>query len=201
MSSPAKLNFFDEVIDSPLLNDEMKKLFHRHVAQLLYVTKRFRFDCLLAVNVLCSKVQSPTESDDANLDRVYKYLIETQTKFICMKRGGKLNPRLYIDASFGCHPGGLSRTGVVLWMAGACVGAWTSRQNIVTKSSTEAELVGLTDGSGHGIWARNWLIRQGFSPFTLVIYQDNQSVIALTACDGGPSQRTKHIGIKYFYIR
>lgn len=49
----------------------------------------------------------------------------------------------YIDASFGIHFDGTSRTGMVMMIAGAVVAAWSVRQHLVTKSSTEAEIVAL----------------------------------------------------------
>jgi hypothetical protein len=62
----------------------------------------------------------------------------------------------YIDASFGVHADGTSRTGVVLMLAGAIVGAWSGKQKLVTKSSTEAEIVGLSDGLSHVLWQESY---------------------------------------------
>ena len=69
---------------------------------------------------------------------------------------------------------------MAVMLAGACVGAWTSKQKIVTKSSTEAEVVGLTDGLGHALWARHWMEAQGYTQEPTAVYQDNE---------GGPSNR------------
>jgi hypothetical protein len=79
------------------------------------------------------------------------------------------------------------------------VGAWTSKQAIVTKSSTEAELVGVTDGGIHAIWFLHFLIAQGYPSFAFVVFQDNTSVLALFKSEQGPSQRTKYLDIRYWW--
>ena len=49
----------------------------------------------------------------------------------------------------------------------------SSKQTIVTKSSTEAELVGLSDSANQGIFIRIFLIAQGYKMEPVTIYQDN----------------------------
>ena len=51
----------------------------------------------------------------------------------------------YVNAAFGCHVDGKSHTGLVVMLGGANVLCKSSKQKIVTKDSTEAELVGLSD--------------------------------------------------------
>jgi hypothetical protein len=51
----------------------------------------------------------------------------------------------YIDAAFGTHDDGKSHTGLVVKFGGATVLCMSSKQKIVTRDSTEAELIGLSD--------------------------------------------------------
>ena len=198
-NTPARLNLMDEDKNAELLGEKDRKKFHRNVAQLLYVAKRFRFDILLTISHLASKVQAPTEQDDKDLDRVYKYLNKTKDVKMVFNKGKAFSAFGMIDAAYGVHTNGVSRTGIMIFLFGVCVGAWTAKQKIVTKSSTEAELVALTDGSGHVIWLRNWLIGQGYPPDPITIYQDNRGVIDLMNGNLVPSQRTKHLNIRYFF--
>ena len=197
--TPARLNLMDVQNDAEQLGAQDKKKFHRHVAQLLYLAKRFRFDILLAISHLASKVQAPTTIDNKDLDRVYKYLNRTKGKKMIFLKGKLLSQHSMIDAAYGVHPDGVSRTGIMLFILGICIGAWTHKQKIVTKSSTEAELVALTDGCGHAIWMRNFLIHQGYTADPILIYQDNRGVIDLMNGNLVPSQRTKHLNIRYFF--
>ena len=84
--------------------------------------------------------------------------------------------RLFVDASYGVHSDGRSYTGscVVIGDVGA-VHCRSSKQLIVTKLSTEAELVGLSDSANQGIHIRSFLPAQGYTVGPVTIYQDNQS--------------------------
>ena len=51
----------------------------------------------------------------------------------------------HIDASFGCHENGKSHTGICISLGNGPVFVRSVKQKIVTKSSTESELVALSD--------------------------------------------------------
>jgi hypothetical protein len=51
----------------------------------------------------------------------------------------------YVDASHASDEGFKGRAATVLMCGGSMVGAWSKRQAINTKSSTETELFGLTE--------------------------------------------------------
>ena len=53
------------------------------------------------------------------------------------------------------------------------------KQCINTKSSTEAEIIGVDDGMPLVIWTCNFMTAQGYQIHDNVIYQDNQSAILL----------------------
>ena len=55
----------------------------------------------------------------------------------------------------------------------------SQKQHLNTKSSTEAEIVGVDDGMPLVIWTRNFMTAQGYEIHDNVIYQDNQSAILL----------------------
>ena len=86
-------------------------------------------------------------------------------------------------------------------MCGGVVCAVSRKQKLVTKSSTEAELVALSDGGTYVLWLRNLLVAQGYTMPPSVIFQDNQSVLAMMKETGSNSLRTRHINIRYYFIR
>jgi hypothetical protein len=106
----------------------------------------------------------------------------------------------YVDASYGVHEDGKSHTGAVITLGGGAIFAKSTKQHIVTKSSTEAELVAITDSLGEIVWIRRFLIEQGYVVPAVILYQDNMSTIAL--CNrGGAGHRTKHIKIRNFFVK
>ena len=86
------------------------------------------------------------------------YLKGTTTYGIKYYSGRDTNLTAYVDASHGTHlEDGRSRSGIVIMMAGGPILCRAHKQGIVTLSSTEAELVALTEGSTEVLWIRNIL--------------------------------------------
>jgi hypothetical protein len=131
------------------------------VAKLLYLAKRTRPEILTAISWLSSRVQSPTEEDLKKLNQVFGYLSKFIHRTLRYLRGGKFGFECFIDASFGVHSDRTSRTGIIAMLAGAFIGGWSSKQKLVSKSSTEAEVIGLSDGLSIVLWMSLWLQAQG----------------------------------------
>jgi hypothetical protein len=74
-------------------------------------------------------------------------------------------------------------------------------QKLNTKSSTEAELVGVDDVMPLVLWTRYFLEAQGYEVRENKVFQDNKSAILLE--ENGrrsSSRRTRHINIRYFFV-
>ena len=70
-----------------------------------------------------------------------------------------------------------------------------------TRSSTEAELVGVDDAAAMILWTKLFLEAQGYDVKKNIIYQDNKSAILLE--ENGKrssSKRTRHLNIRYFFM-
>jgi len=94
-----------------------------------------------------------------------------------------------------------SQTGATLSLGRGSPFSMSVHQKINTKSSTKAELVGVSDTLSIVLWTRNFLLEQGFTVKDNMIYQDNQSTILLEKHGYASSrQRTCHINICYFFI-
>lgn len=152
---------------------------------------------------LATCVTKCTGDDIEKLRRVLRYIAGTKDRGVIL-RPGKLGVcvRLYVDAAYGVHSDGKSHTGscVVLGESGA-VHCRSSKQLIVTKSSTEAELVGMSDSANQGIYIRNFLIEQGYTMAPITLFQDNQSCMALIDRGRSGAERTRHIQIRYFWVK
>jgi histone deacetylase 1/2 len=200
---PCDENLFEIKEDSDQLDDERKALFHSVVYKLLYVAIRVEIRILLAVNFLTSRVQNPTEEDWMKLLQVMQYIKCTTRSGIKFKPDGE-SFRLdqYIDVSHASHrPSYRSQTGDVLFLNGCLVQAHTGKQRLNTKSSTESELVGVSDRAGVCIWTKNFLVEMNFVVKSAVIHQDNQASINLIRNGKSFSDRTRHMNIRLFWIK
>ena len=107
----------------------------------------------------------------------------------------------WVDASFAVHPDMKSHTGGALIMGKGAVYGTSTRQKLNTRSSTEAELVGVNDVMPQILWTRYFLEAQGYDVSDSIIYQDNQSAMLLEKNGRASSgKRTRHINIRYFFV-
>ena len=128
-----------------------------------YLAKRAKPECLTAGAFLATRVTKCTEDDIEKLDRLIRYVRYSKDRGLVLRPGVRgIGVRIFIDAAYGVHGDGRSHTGscVVIGDVGA-VHCRSTKQTIVTKSSTEAELVALSDSANQGLYLRNFLISQG----------------------------------------
>jgi len=204
--TPAGANLFDIKENSPKLETQDRKKFHTLVAKLLYISKRVRPDILLAVNFLTTRVQEPTDEDHSKLMRVLKYLNRTKERGLTLRIGESVFVHAYIDASFGSHVhDGRSHAGAVVGIGEAlAILAKSSKQKVVSKSSTEAELIAVTDVIGDVLDLKGFINEMGYQVSgheQTTIYQDNQSTIRLMEYGPPCSSKLKHVRIRTFWIR
>ena len=199
-SSPAGEDLFD-IGDSPLLCSDKRERFHSMVAKLLYLAKRVRPDLLVSVSFLATRVLHATERDELKLTRTLKYLQATAQLGLTLEVSDKISVFGYVDASYGVHADCKSHSGAAVTLGKGIVYAKSAKQKVVSKSSTEAELIALSDSSSQVIYSRDFLIGQGYSLDAATIYQDNQSTMALVKNGRANSERSRHINIRYFFVK
>ena len=202
--TPARDNLFETDAESEKLNASEMKEFHTKVAKLLYLAKRTRPECLVAVSYLTTRVTKSTVQDRAKLHRVLGYLGETEGASIEFRPGEKgIVLEQYVDASYGVHIDGKSHTGSVINLGEfGAVFCGSKKQGIVTKSSTECELVALSDSAGQLIHAREFVMHQGHEQARPTeVYQDNMSTMALVKAGRPGNERSRHINIRHFWVK
>lgn len=200
-TTPAAPYLHEVRTQSALLPPQEAREFHTTVAKLMYLAKRTRPDILLAVSFLSTRVSAPTEDDAKKLRRALGYLRATPSLGLTLKFRKDVDVEAYVDASYAIHQDKKSHTGGLFCAGGGCFGATSSKQKLVAKSSTEAELIGASDFSGEAIALKGFLQHQGYPVKPIKIWQDNTSTLTLIARGGQASKRTKHIDIRYFYLK
>lgn len=200
VTTPATSKLFMINPTSRALGPQAAKQFHTVVAKLLYLAKRVRIDILLTIAFLCTRVKAPTESDQAKLDRLLKYLNGSKESVLVLEPKGELVVEGYIDASFACHPDGKSHTGLLVTLGGCTVLCMSSKQKLVTRDSTEAELVGLSDKVMGVMQCYDFVRAQGVKIAAPEVYQDNMSTISLVT-KGGGQYRTKYLKVRQAFVQ
>jgi hypothetical protein len=185
-----------------LLPEEKATLFHHAVAQLLFLSAQAHCDIQPVTAFLTTRVKSPDEENLGKLKRLVQYLKGTLHMPLILSADSMTMPRWWVDAAFAVHDDCKSHTGAGMSLGRGMAMSYSWKQKINTKSSTEAELVGVDDSLAYILWARYFLQEQGYDMEPSLLYQDNMSAILLeTNGKASSSKRTKHIKVKYFYIK
>jgi hypothetical protein len=107
---------------------------------------------------------------------------------------------ILIDASYSAYMDKMSHTGCVTTLGKGAIYSKSSTQKLNTLSSTEAELVAVTEASYQVLWTKFFLSEQGYVMQPATMFQDNQSTIHLLKNGQSNSERTRHMDIRYFFI-
>ena len=164
-ATPATGKLFDEDDTegvTKLSEPEADKFHHTSTAKLLYLAKRVRIDTDLAVSFLCTRVATPTFGDKRKLLRVLSYLNGTKTMHRIIGTNGMNYLQTWIDASYAVHRDMRGHTGGVMSMGKGAIVHGCSKQKVNTKSSTETEIVGVSDFLPYTMWASYFLKAQGY---------------------------------------
>jgi hypothetical protein len=201
-NTPATTNLFDIDDTSPLLDDVEHKRFHSAVALGLYMAKRGRPDLLTAISFLSTRVQKSTIEDMMKkLKRLGSYLNSTKDIKLRLSADSNLSIRSYVDASYGVHIDGKSHTGGTDTLGKGSYASTSTKQHLVTKSSSEAELVGISDRLSPLIAHKYFLEEQGFKVGPIKLAQDNRSTIVMAKAGKPIGKRTRHIAIRHFWVK
>jgi hypothetical protein len=199
-TSPAAAYLFTIKEGIEDLDEEQKEFFHATVAKLLFLCKRGRPDIQTAFTFLCTRVQQPTKHDYNKLSRVIKYLRLTKDPVLRLSANNLTIIKWWVNAAYGVNHDMKSHTGGIMSMGTGAVYSVSKKQKLNTKSSTEAELVGIDDVLPQALWTRYFLEAQNYKT-DAILNQDNQSTIKLADNGKASSGRgTRHINIRYFFI-
>ena len=149
----------------------------------------------ISVSFLTKTVLNLQLDNWSKLKRAIQYLRKISHVGMVLETAEIVGILAYIDASYGVHEDFRNYTWCVIGIGRGPVYAKSTGQKLNTKSSTEAELVALSDPISQVIWTRYFLEEQGFVMGPPVIYQDNMSTIKLVINGKSNSDRTKYITI------
>ena len=171
------------------------------MSQLLYLSKRARPDIQIEVSFLFNRVIGIYTDYYKNLSRLMNYIQGNIGLPLILSIDKLGNIKWYVDSAFVVHKDMMSHAGGFMNMGTGGAYVHSRKQNLNTKSSTEAELVGVDYLLTQLMWTGYFLKEQGYMIHDNVIYQDNQSAIRLE--NNGRRlirKSTRHINMRYYFI-
>ena len=102
---------------------------------------------------------------------------------LALESDGTITVNWWVDAAFAVHHGMKSHTGIMMSMVRGSIYSASNKQNLNTKISTKADLVGVDDLIPQILWMKYFLEAQGIKVSDSVVYQDNQSEMKLKKMD------------------
>jgi hypothetical protein len=183
------------------------------VGSLIYAQLSTRPDITHAVNMLSRYMTNPSSTHMIAAKKVLRYLkgainfglvytSDINNNDNKLNNNNNINIRAYCDADWGgCVDDRKSTSGFCIFVNNNLVSWATKKQNIVAQSSTEAEYIALSHVIKQILWLKQLLEELQFTvSLPILTFVDNQSSIQMSS-NNTDHERTKHIDIKYHFIR
>ena len=190
------------VVDDGVSMPADQQLYQRMIGSLQYAAGGTRPDIAYIVGVLARFCHKPNQLHLTAAKRVFRYLGGTADLALTYNGSGNENLTGYSDADWaGDRDSRRSTSGNVFVLGNGAI-TWSSkRQNSVALSTVEAEYMALSQATQEAVWLRRLTEELGqTNQEATTIYEDNQGAIC-TAQNPVFHRRTKHIHIRYHYVR
>ena len=186
---------------------DKQKIYRSGVGMLLYLVKHSRPDISNAVRELSKALDGTSAAAYKELMRVLKYVMDT--KHLSLKMEPKMDKEgtgwsivAFSDSDYaGDSETRISVAGFILYLLGVPI-SWKSKgQKGVTLSSSEAELVALSEAAKEVKFVFQVLQSMGVKVnLPIVVRVDNIGAIFI-GTNVTVSQRSKHIDVRYHFVR
>lgn len=227
INTPIDKGFDAEDTISPLLNDEKHSEYRKVIGSLIYIANTVRLDISYSVSLLSRYLVSPRVCHLNAAYRVVHYLIQTKSRglnytdlkdFQIPTKDYRLintdkNAIIYdypkqgeylittvTDASFSNELERKSQSGSISYLNNNIISWMSKRQAITALSSAEAEYISMTDSLKTNVHLTNLLKELKFDCSYGKLCGDNFAALQLSS-HKVQHQRTKHIDLRYHYIR
>ena len=199
--TPATKDLYNNTQDQDLLDEHKLDQYHSVVQKSMYLCKRARPDIEPALSYLCTKVSGPNYNDKMKLDRVLDFLKATKKDRRVIGATSLDKLMTWVNASYATHDNMRSHTGGMMSFGIGALHTKSTKQKLNTKSSTEAELVRVSEYLPYHIWLINFLKYQGYNVKEKLLFQDNESTIRMevngrNTCTGN----SRHVDIRFFFV-
>lgn len=202
VSTPLPHGFVSHKADqgTPLEGDDVAK-YKSIVGSIMYAAMATRPDIAFATQRLSRRLDKATNLWMNAAIHLLRYLSGSKDRGLIIFKGKQTETlEIFSDADYaGDVDTALSTTGVLAVFNGSCI-TWTSRlQKTVTLSTLEAEYVALHEAVKEALWLQRVLSELKIEVVPVSIWVDEGAIA--TAKDTRFHQRTKHINVKFHFVR
>ena len=198
MEERLSVNFDD--LKNADVNPEVERKYRKLLGSLMYIMLGTRPDVCFAVSYFAQFQNCPNENVFNYLLRVLRYLFATRElslKFTKLRNDIKLE--VFVDADWAnCSSSKRSITGYVCFISGNLIAWKSSKQSLVSLSSSDAEIIALCSAVCEGMSIRNLLNDLKLKVQDFVCYEDNENCIRFA---NGCTKKSKHLDVKFYFIR
>lgn len=210
----ARLAQSDAMPETPMAKEELLpynniadlasiRLFQRKVGSLLYAAVTTRPDIAFATSRLARFNQNPGPQHHKAADRVLRYLFAT--RYFALQLGDGDHLIVASDASFADNTlDRKSSQGYAVLLFGGLIAWRASKQDTVTTSTTEAELLALAQAAKEGLFVRRLLneLTIRFDDDALQLQCDNTQTVRLVQSEIATLQtKLRHVDIHNHWLR
>ena len=179
------------------------KWFQAAIGCLLYLAIGTRPDIAYCVILLARFTINPSLEHKNAVNNIFNYLSKTKDLGIIYIKDNNINYISgYCDADYaGDLISAKSTSGYIFYIANGPI-TWKSKlQTIIAQSTTEAEYIAINIAAKEAVYIKSLLKELGhYKQNKLPLYTDNNGALLL-AKNPIFHERTKHIAVKYHYIR
>ncbi len=197
---PSDLALFTNLGEESIEGDSSK--FKSATMALMYLAN-LRIDILKEVIILSMMAARPGKRAWTLLRRVLKYL-KSHPSYCSSLGADSPDICVYTDAGYAEHLDGRSHTGIYLTLGpnGGPILVKSKKQSLVTQSSTEAEMLALTDSVKRALPVARLLAELGFTKTACItVMQDNTSTMHLAKVGEGMAGKAKHFRVRYHFLK
>ena len=187
-------------------NDDLRKfisvkVYQQAIGCLIYLMTCTRPDISYSVGILARFMQQPREMHWRYVLRLIKYIKTTREYVLVYQKSNHLKLVGFTDSDYAGDVEERKSTSGYVFKIGECIISWnSSRQKIVSLSSTEAEYISLVSSVKEAIWLKQLVNELEFEQPQITIHCDNKSAICL-ANNPEFHSRSKHIDVRFHFIR
>ena len=197
----------DQLLPSPTQATKQSiELYQQKIGSILFAAISTRPDIAFAVSRLARYNLNPSQVHHDAADRVIQYLHTTRSLAVRLGGLSRLKREVFIcasDASYGDNPDRKSSQGYVMMLFNGPIAWKASKQPTVTTSSTEAELLAISEAAKEAIFASRLLqALQVELKHPLYLECDNSNTIRLLTEEATKlTTQLRHVDIHQHWLR